>query len=109
VPEKGFHDPVRVCNLCIHVGGDRRSNLTAAVGSSPSGSLSGNVLTSIFADDATIQQRASQAAAMESLKTIYKGKIKPLEDAFKFGKFYQSEVSDGDFDAKVSLKERSSY
>jgi hypothetical protein len=93
VPEKGFHDPVRVCNLCIHVGGDRRSNLTAAVGSSPSGSLSGNVLTSIFADDATIQQRASQAAAME----------------FKFGKFYQSEVSDGDFDAKVSLKERSSY
>jgi hypothetical protein len=48
-----------------------------------------------------MQQKAAQGAAMETLKTIYKGKIKPLEDAFMFSKFYQSEVSDGDFNAKV--------
>jgi hypothetical protein len=92
-----------VCNLCMHAGGDRRSRGLSGFGASGNAlaSRSEHVTSAIFADGATMQQKAAQGAAMETLKTIYKGKIKPLEDAFMFSKFYQSEVSDGDFNAKV--------
>lgn len=37
---------------------------------------------------------------MDRLKRIYKAKIRPLEQAYKFSEFYASELTDGDFDAR---------
>ncbi|KAL1514806.1 hypothetical protein AB1Y20_003892 [Prymnesium parvum] len=36
----------------------------------------------------------------DGLKQIYKSKIRPLEEAYKFGEFYSPVLTDGDFDAK---------
>lgn len=99
VPEKGFKEPVRVCDLCLHAI-NRRSKL---LGLSPSkyGALRTNATsTSCFSDPATLQQREAHVDAMDQLKRIYKAKIRPLEQAFKFSEFYASELTDGDFDAR---------
>lgn len=37
---------------------------------------------------------------MAALRRIYKAKLQPLEQAFKFSEFYDSELTDGDFIAK---------
>ena len=37
---------------------------------------------------------------MDRLKRIYKAKVRPLEQAYKFSEFYATELTDGDFDAK---------
>lgn len=47
-----------------------------------------------------MQQRADHADAMDRLKRIYKAKIRPLEQAYKFSEFYATELTDGDFDAR---------
>jgi len=36
----------------------------------------------------------------DGLKQIYKQKLKPMEEAYKFGEFYSPLLTDGDFDAK---------
>ena len=36
----------------------------------------------------------------DGLKALYKSKIKPVEEAYKFGEFYSPIMNDGDFDAK---------
>lgn len=99
VPEKGFKEPVRVCDLCLHAV-DRRSKLLG-FGSNTSGSLSTSATaTSCFSDPATMHRREAHADAMDQLKRIYKAKIRPLEQTFKFSEFYASELTDGDFDAR---------
>lgn len=106
VPERGFKDPVRVCDLCLHAV-DRRSRLlgkfpTSNPLSSADGNTNGNGMTptAAFTDSSTVQQREAHASAMDRLKRIYKAKIRPLEQAYKFSEFYASELTDGDFDAR---------
>ena len=36
----------------------------------------------------------------DGLKQLYKTKIRPVEEAYKFGEFYSPIMNDGDFDAK---------
>lgn len=100
VPERGYKDPVRVCDLCLHVV-DRRSRLLGKFPSSKTSlPSSGESTTSYFTDESILQQREAHAAAMDRLKRIYKAKIRPLEQAYKFSEFYASELTDGDFDAR---------
>ncbi|KAK9821078.1 hypothetical protein WJX74_009623 [Apatococcus lobatus] len=40
---------------------------------------------------------------IDGLKRIYFQKIRPLEDAFKFGNFFSALLNEGDFDAKPSV------
>lgn len=40
---------------------------------------------------------------IDGLKTIYFNKIKPLEEAYKFGSFFSSLLSESDFEAKPSV------
>lgn len=98
VPEKGHKDPVRVCDLCLHAV-DRRSRLLGKFPASSKSPGSGSH-TSFFTDDSTLQRREAHAEAMDRLKRIYKAKIRPLEQAYKFSEFYASELTDGDFDAR---------
>lgn len=100
VPEKGHRDPVRVCDMCLH-SVDRRSKLLGTNSSRTNGSSPLDTSsTSCFSDAATLQQRVAHADAMDRLKRIYKAKIRPLEQAFKFSEFYATELTDGDFDAR---------
>lgn len=100
VPERGYVEPVRVCDLCLHAE-DRRSKLLGKPPSSPTARHSVGVSSNAyFTDKATMQQRESHAQAMDRLKRIYKAKIRPLEQAYKFSEFYASELTDGDFDAR---------
>jgi GTPase SAR1 family protein len=102
VPEKGHIEPVRVCDVCLHAV-DYRARIAAGAKRtvSPTGARSDVPISNLlFVDEATIQQRAAHEDAMNALKRIYKAKIRPLEQAFKFSEFYDSELTDGDFDAK---------
>eukprot|EP00177_Eucheuma_denticulatum_P003038 GFKZ01005467.1.p1 GENE.GFKZ01005467.1~~GFKZ01005467.1.p1 ORF type:complete len:625 (-),score=80.36 GFKZ01005467.1:1686-3560(-) len=100
VPEKGHHSPVRVCDLCLHAV-DRRSKLLGLKSPSAHGSFTSNPSSmSCFTDPATLKQREAHVEAMDRLKRIYKAKIRPLEQAYKFSEFYASELTDGDFDAR---------
>jgi GTP-binding protein EngB required for normal cell division len=102
VPEKGHLDPVRVCDVCLYAVDNRariaQSRMTAV--SPGHGQRNAPLSSTLFIDEATIQQRAAHEDAMNSLKRMYKAKIRPLEQAFKFAEFYDSELTDGDFDAK---------
>lgn len=40
---------------------------------------------------------------VDGLKLLYKTKIKPLEEAYKFGSFYGPLLTDGDFDGKPNV------
>jgi len=89
VPDRGHSSPVRVCDMCFVArerGARRQDNDPAHEDN--------------FVDAEELRRREQQLAAMEALKRIYKAKIKPVEDAFRFSSFYQSELSDGDFFAK---------
>lgn len=97
VPEKGYREPVRVCDVCLYAV-DRRSKLLGNF-SSTNGSSNVSVATS-FTDPSILQQREAHADAMNTLKRIYKAKVRPLEQAYKFSEFYASELTDGDFDAR---------
>lgn len=106
VPDKGHTGPVRVCDVCLHAV-DQRAKVSAAKAPSQDtrkvlGSLKDGLESnsSIFSDAATMYMKSSHAEAMAALKRIYKAKIRPLEQAFKFSEFYDSELTDGDFDAK---------
>lgn len=55
---------------------------------------------SVSIDLKTLRQREAHASAMDRLKRIYKAKLRPLEQAYKFSEFYSTELTDGDFDAK---------
>ena len=98
VPERGFVDPVRVCDVCLYAV-DRRAKLLGKVPSS-TGYAKYTSSTTYFTDPSTLQQREAHAEAMDRLKRIYKAKIRPLEQAYKFSEFYATELTDGDFDAK---------
>lgn len=106
VPEKGHPDPVRVCDVCLHSVDQRAKVAATRISSTDSSSAvlpcrnGPNSNAFFFTDDATIYLRSSHADAMAALKRIYKAKIRPLEQAFKFSEFYDSELTDGDFDAK---------
>lgn len=103
VPERGFQEPVRVCDVCLHAV-DRRSKLLGRFSSSPSSKQttygSNTSHSTCFTDDSTLQQREAHASSMDRLKRIYKAKIRPLEQAYKFSEFYATELTDGDFDAR---------
>lgn len=47
-----------------------------------------------------MKQREAHVNAMDRLKRIYKAKIRPIEQAYKFSEFYATELADGDFDAR---------
>jgi len=36
----------------------------------------------------------------DGLKSLYRQRIRPVEEAYKFGEFYSPLMNDGDFDAK---------
>lgn len=97
IPDKGFSEPVRVCDVCLHAEDRRAKLLGAGSAARPS---SNEPAASYFSDPVTLQQREAHAAAMDNLKRIYKAKIRPLEQAYKFSEFYATELNDGDFDAK---------
>ena len=40
----------------------------------------------------------------DGLKRLYKTKIRPVEEAYKFGDFYSPLLTDGDFDAKPMVR-----
>lgn len=47
---------------------------------------------------------AKQATSIiDSLKEIYKSKVRPVEEALKFGSFYSPLLTDGDFEGKPSV------
>lgn len=94
IPEKGHRDSVRVCDVCLYAVDRRRSTPT----SSHSQNLSSS--SSVFTNPSTLQQHHAHADAMDTLKRIYKAKIRPLEQAYKFSEFYASELADGDFNAR---------
>lgn len=98
VPEKGYREPVRVCDICLHAV-DRRAKLLGFSGT-PSSLPVNATAKSYFSDPATMKQREAHADAMDRLKRIYKAKIRPLEQAYKFSEFYATELTDGDFDAR---------
>lgn len=97
VPEKGHHDLVRVCDVCLHAV-DRRSKLMGTF--SASNAPPNSSVASFFTDPSILQHREAHADAMNALKRIYKAKVRPLEQACKFSEFYASELTDGDFDAR---------
>ena len=100
VPEKGFSEPVRVCDTCLYAV-DKRSKLLGKLSTKPGVQLPlGTTSTSYFTDPSALQQQHAHTEAMEQLKRIYKAKIRPLEQAYKFSEFYASELADGDFDAR---------
>lgn len=111
VPERGHPEPVRVCDVCLHAV-DHRARVTgadSALAAAPGGRAAAATATaaasaaaaasraSCFADEAALRLRASHAEAMAALRRIYKAKLQPLETAFKFSEFYDSELTDGDF------------
>jgi len=53
-----------------------------------------------FNDPEEVSRRERNATILEALKRIYNAKIRPLEQAFKFAEFYNSELSEGDFDSR---------
>eukprot|EP00184_Porphyridium_aerugineum_P006126 CAMPEP_0184699514 /NCGR_PEP_ID=MMETSP0313-20130426/5769_1 /TAXON_ID=2792 /ORGANISM="Porphyridium aerugineum, Strain SAG 1380-2" /LENGTH=663 /DNA_ID=CAMNT_0027158625 /DNA_START=42 /DNA_END=2030 /DNA_ORIENTATION=- len=83
-------EPVRVCDVCF-LAENRRERIVHNMGSGAN---------SYFTDEATIRRKERHTAAMEALNRIYKAKIKPVEQAYKFSSFYASEISDGDFDSR---------
>lgn len=101
VPERGYNEPVRVCDVCLHAV-DRRSKLLGhpPTSSKVPGHGTNPSSSTCFTDDSTLQQREAHASAMDRLKRIYKAKIRPLEQAYKFSEFYATELTDGDFDAR---------
>lgn len=101
VPERGFSEQVRVCDLCLHVQ-DRRAKL---LGISPgAGGTNKSGLSDVCLDGeseaASLRRREAHFDAMNTLKRIYKAKIRPLEQLYRFADFYGTELTDGDFDAK---------
>lgn len=47
---------------------------------------------------------AKQATSIvDSLKEIYKAKVRPVEDALRFGSFYSPLLTDGDFEGKPNV------
>lgn len=100
VPEKGYHESVRVCDVCLH-SQDRRAKLlgisTEELRKRDSATVDANPTTH---DAPNLRQRESHMEAMNMLKRIYKAKIRPLEHAYKFSEFYSTELTDGDFDSK---------
>jgi GTP-binding protein EngB required for normal cell division len=105
VPERGHKEAVRVCDVCLHAA-DHRARTTGATTSlaargrsSSSADAEGASRASYFGDEAALKQRASHAEAMAALRRIYMAKLQPLENAFKFSEFYDSELTDGDFSA----------
>ncbi|KAA8490888.1 EH domain-containing protein 1 [Porphyridium purpureum] len=89
IPSQG-DVPVRVCDVCFHA--DTRRDRICTVSS-----------TSYFTDPQTLHRKERHAAAMEALNRVYKAKIKPIEQAFKFSSFYASELTDGDFDSRPMI------
>lgn len=103
VPERGISTPVRVCDICLHAV-DHKAQLVgcgAPLAPSRVDSAASEVTSqaSYFADEAALRMRASHNEAMAALRRIYKAKLQPLETAFKFAEFYDSELTDGDFTA----------
>lgn len=100
VPERGHTEPVRVCDICLHAV-DRRSKLLKKFpkDSSSLNHRNSSSNSAVFTDKSTMQQREAHSLAMDRLKRIYKAKIRPLEQAYKFSEFYSTELADGDFDA----------
>eukprot|EP00171_Calliarthron_tuberculosum_P010267 IDg10267t1 len=100
VPEQGFSEQVRVCDLCLH-SQDRRAKL---LGISPGNGNVSNIHPDSAADGesdaASLRRREAHFDAMNALKRIYKAKIRPLEQQYRFADFYGTELTDGDFDAK---------
>uniref|UniRef100_A0A6U3C2T6 Calmodulin n=1 Tax=Lotharella globosa TaxID=91324 RepID=A0A6U3C2T6_9EUKA len=57
-------------------------------------------MVSKFMEDPSIKEETKQIdVVLESVKEIYKKKLKPLEKAYRFGEFYSPMLSDADFDA----------
>uniref|UniRef100_A0A7S2QS49 Calmodulin n=1 Tax=Norrisiella sphaerica TaxID=552664 RepID=A0A7S2QS49_9EUKA len=57
-------------------------------------------IVSQFMQDPSLKEEAKQIdVVIESVKSIYKKKLKPLEKAYRFGEFYSPMLSDADFDA----------
>lgn len=99
VPWRGFHEPVRVCDMCVQAADrtKRMARLRATIGNMQ-GKDGGS--QSVFNDDLDVKRRESNANFLEALKRIYNAKIRPLEQAYKFAEFYNSELTEGDFDAR---------
>lgn len=90
-----------MCDICLHAV-DRRSKLLGKIpgSKSPRNRNASMATSNTFTDNSTLQKREAHAGAMDRLKRIYKAKIRPLEQAYKFSEFYASELTDGDFDAR---------
>lgn len=81
-----------MCDVCLHLQ-DRRAKLLGLAPGDASDRANGD-------PGADRARREAHFDAMTMLKRIYKAKIRPLEQAFKFSEFYSTELTDGDFDAK---------
>jgi len=57
-------------------------------------------IVSKFMADPALKEEAKQIdVVLESVKDLYKKKLKPLEKAYRFGEFYSPMLTDADFDA----------
>mmetsp|Transcript_11539 Transcript_11539/g.28432 ORF Transcript_11539/g.28432 Transcript_11539/m.28432 type:complete len:554 (-) Transcript_11539:344-2005(-) len=57
-------------------------------------------MVSKFMEDPSLKEEGKQIdVVLESVKQLYKKKLKPLEKAYRFGEFYSPMLNDADFDA----------
>uniref|UniRef100_A0A7S2ZLQ3 Calmodulin n=2 Tax=Rhodosorus marinus TaxID=101924 RepID=A0A7S2ZLQ3_9RHOD len=99
VPWRGYAEPVRVCDMCVQAA-DRTKRLQRVRAALGNDSIDPEKHSHYFTDMTEVKRREQNANIMEALKRIYNAKIRPLEQAFKFAEFYNSDLSEGDFDAR---------
>ncbi|KAJ8908159.1 hypothetical protein NDN08_008253 [Rhodosorus marinus] len=99
VPWRGYAEPVRVCDMCVQAA-DRTKRLQRVRAALGNDNIDPEKHSHYFTDIGEVKRREQNANIMEALKRIYNAKIRPLEQAFKFAEFYNSDLSEGDFDAR---------
>ena len=64
------------------------------------GEQSSNMFSWLKKDTKREQHQQVFRSVVDGLKKMYKSKLRPLEEAYKFGEFHSPYLNDGDFDAK---------
>lgn len=97
VPEKGHgKSPVRVCQMCF-IAKQKEEEKRRAF------EQMGDTVTqnqiNAFLSEADLEIKQANQEVMDSLLRIYKAKVKPLEQRYRFD-YYYSSLNDGDFEPR---------
>ena len=109
LPSKGYRDPVRVCDVCLHTLDAEESLLNTFTlennndNKSNRNSKKNGQHQQVWTETQAAEDRLKTLKIISQLRTIYKAKIKPLEDAYHFSEFYATSLNDGDFNARPMI------